>query len=68
MRKDKAVGNKKKTIKIFLKSIKFFQFSFNFIFSGGGGVSQKCASPQQNPRYAPACKLRKKVFVTIILV
>jgi hypothetical protein len=26
MRKDEAVGNKKKTIKIFLKSIKIFQF------------------------------------------
>jgi hypothetical protein len=32
MRKDKAVGNKKKIIKIFLKSIKFFSVQFQFYF------------------------------------
>jgi hypothetical protein len=32
MRKDEAVGNKKKIIKIFLKSITFFSVQFQFYF------------------------------------
>ncbi len=55
MRKDKAVGNKKKTIKIFLKSIKFFQFSFNFIFSRGGGGQPKMCIPPGKILGTPLC-------------
>jgi hypothetical protein len=57
MRKDEAVGNKKKIIKIFLKSIKFFSVQKNRKITGGGGgvwSAKNVHPPRQNPRYAPA--------------